>query len=208
MEGLGVGFILSLLLSALAQVQYASSFSGSFLYNIASPENTVYDVNTVPLDIYIRTTNGFRFGYDNYVTEIFYCLDGKENVTVPFEETITGEGTHYNYRVSTYLSSLSDGDHNVIVYGVGKKYPFVLDSIDFAIVYSSKTPEPTPTPTPAPTSAPTPSPVPTPEPSVTPYGEADVQNTSQYLASGGMVAVTVAVIAVGLGLLVYKIKRK
>ena len=149
MKALGVVFIWSLLLSALAQVQYVGSFSGSFQYNIASPEESVYNDNTVPLDIYIRTTSGFRFGYDNYVTKIFYCLDGKGNVTVPFQETITGEGTHCNYRASTYMTSLSDGDHNVIVYAVGKKYPFVVDSIDFAVGYSSKTPEPTLTPKPS-----------------------------------------------------------
>ena len=145
MKALGVGFVWSLLLSAFAQVQYMGAFSGSFQYDIASPEDIVYDVNTVPLDIYIRTTSGFRFGYDNYVTEIFYCLDEKGNVTIPFTETITGEGTHYNYKALTYLSALSDGDHNIIVYAVGKKYPFVVDSIDFAIGYSSETPEPTPT---------------------------------------------------------------
>jgi oxalate decarboxylase/phosphoglucose isomerase-like protein (cupin superfamily) len=91
MKALGVGVIWSLLLLALAQVQYVGLISGSFQYNIASPENTIYDVTTVPLNISIRTTNGFRFGYHNYVNEIFYCLNGKGNVTVPFELTITGE---------------------------------------------------------------------------------------------------------------------
>ena len=183
MKALGVGFIWSLLLSVLAQVQYMGSFSGSFQYNIASPEDIVYDVNTVPLDIYIRTTSGFRFG-DNYVTEIFYCLDRKRNVTVPFTETITGEGSHNNYRSLTYLTALSDGDHNIIVYAIGKNYPFVVDSIDFAIGYSSKTPEPTPTPTP------------TEEP----------QPSEQDLTTGAVLAV--AVIVVFLGLLFYFIKRR
>jgi hypothetical protein len=47
-----------------------------------------------------------------------------------------------------------------------------------------------------------------PEPAVTPYGEANVQNQSRYLAVGGMMTITVVVLAAGLGLLVYFIKRK
>ena len=140
-KALGVPFIWSLLLSAFAQVQYVSSFSGSFQYEIASPEETIYSVNRIPLNISIRTTNGFRFGYDNYVTKIFYCLDGKRNVTVSFTETITGQGTHHNYKALAYLNSLSDGDHNVKIYAVGKSSPFIVDSVDFAVGYSFKTSE-------------------------------------------------------------------
>ena len=141
MKALAVVFISSLFLSALAQAQYSGSFFSSFQYDIASPEETVYNVNTVPLNISIRTTNGFRFGYDNYVAEIFYCLDGEGNVTVPFTEIITGGGWHCNYRALTDLTSLADGDHNVVIYAVGQSYPFVLDSIDFAVGYSLKTTE-------------------------------------------------------------------
>lgn len=184
MKALGVGIIWSLLLSALAQFQYMGAFSGSFQYSIASPEETIYTVNRVPLNISIRTTSGFRFGYDNYVTKIFYCLDGKGNVTVPFEETITGEGSHYNYKALTYLSALSDGDHNIIVYAVGKKYPFVVDSIDFAIGYSSKTSEPTLAPTPA----------------------EEPQQPEQDMTAGAIF--TVVSIVVFLALLFYFIKRR
>ena len=141
MKALGVVFIWSLLLSALAQIQYAGSFFSSFQYDIASPKETVYNVHTVPLNISIRTTNGYRFGYNNYVTKIFYCLDGKKNVTVPFTETITGGGWHCNYRAFADLTALSNGDHNVIIYAVGQSYPFVLDSVDFAVEYSLKTTE-------------------------------------------------------------------
>jgi hypothetical protein len=139
MKTLGLVFIYSLLLSALAQVEYKSYLSGSFQYDIASPEETVYNVHTVPLNISIRTTNGLRFGYNNYVTEIFYCLDGKKNVSVHFTETVTSGGAHHYYRALTDLSSLADGDHNIAIYAIGKSYPFVLDSIDFANRYSLKT---------------------------------------------------------------------
>jgi len=98
-------------------------------------------VHTVPLNISIRTTNGLRFGYNNYVTKIFYCLDGEKNVTVHFTETITSGGAHHYYRALTDLSSLRDGDHNVIIYAAGQTYPFVVDSVDFAVGYSLKTPE-------------------------------------------------------------------
>ena len=103
--------------------------SGSLQYNITSPENTIYSVNEVPLNISIRTTNGFRFGYSNYVNEIFYCLVGKANVTVPFVVSKTGNEDiqHYNYRALTVLSGLSDGDHNVIIYALGSHYSFVVD---------------------------------------------------------------------------------
>jgi hypothetical protein len=147
-------------ISALIGIQLISSFSGSLQYSIKSPENTIYDINEVPIDISIRTTNGFRFGYSNYVNEIFYSLDGKANVTILFTYTITGneEIEHYNYRASTVLKDLSEGDHNIKVYAADS-YPFTLESIDFAIGYSLKTPEPTPSPsypTPTPTSQPPP----------------------------------------------------
>ena len=58
--------------------------TASLQHSITSPKNTIYNENEVPLNISIRTTNGFRFGYSNFVNEIFYCLDGKTNVTVPF----------------------------------------------------------------------------------------------------------------------------
>lgn len=59
-----------------------------------------------------------------------------------------------------------------------------------------QTPSPEPTPTPEPTF--------TPEPPSTPYSE--LQSTEQELILG--IAITVAVLAVALGLLLYKIKRK
>ena len=65
---------------------------------------------------------------------------------------------------------------------------------------------PTPTLTPSPSSTPTFAPEPT--PTLTPLEEVDVQNTSQYLVTAGTTAFTVTVVLVGLGLLVYLIKRK
>lgn len=123
----------------------------SLQHNITSPKNTIYNENEVPLNISIRTTNGFRFGYSNYVNEIFYCLDGKINVTVPFDVSQTGDQDtqHYNYKALTLLTGLSDGDHNLIVYAANT-YPFTIESIDFAISYSLKIAEPTLTPTPLP----------------------------------------------------------
>lgn len=130
--------------SGLIEFQLIGSFSGSLQYSITSPENTIYNVNVVSLNVSIRTTNGFRFGYSNYVNEIFYSLDGNANVSIPFTYTITGsEGIqHYNYRASTVLTDLSDGDHNIKVYAA-YSYPFALEAIDFAIKYSLKTSEPT-----------------------------------------------------------------
>ncbi len=121
--------------------------TASLQHTITSPKNTIYNENQVPLNITIRTTNGFRFGYSNFVNKIFYCLDEQANVTIPFTVSQTGDQDtqHYNYKALTTLTGLSDGDHNVIVYAVGT-YPFTIESIDFAIEYSLKTPSPTPLP--------------------------------------------------------------
>jgi len=121
--------------------------TASLQHTITSPKNTIYNKNQVPLNISIRTTNGFRFGYSNYVNEIFYCLDEKANVTIPFTVSQTGDQDtqHYNYKALTFLTGLSDGDHNVIVYAANT-YPFTIESIDFVIGYTLKTPTPTPTP--------------------------------------------------------------
>ncbi len=77
--------------------------SASFQYNIASPENTVYPVNEVPLNITIRTTNGFRFGYSNYVNKIFYCLDGQSKVTVPFIVSQTGDQNIQHHKFDKFV---------------------------------------------------------------------------------------------------------
>jgi len=143
------GFIWILLLTSVVGVNLVSLVSASFQYSITSPENTVYPANQVPLNITIRTTNGERFGYSNFVNKIFYCLDGKTNVTLPFTVSQTGDQgiQHYNYRASTLLKGLSDGDHSVKVYAIGSSnYPFVVDTLDFAVGYSSKTTEPNPIP--------------------------------------------------------------
>ena len=69
---------------------------------------------------------------------------------------------------------------------------------------SSASPYPSPTASPSPVPTPYPSPTSIPEPTSTPY---EVPQPSELEAILG-VAVTVAVLTVGLGLLVYKIKRK
>ena len=126
--------IIVLLILLPATIQKATA---SLQHSITSPKNTIYNENEVPLNISIRTTNGFRFGYSNYVNEIFYSLDEKANVTVPFVVSQTGNKDiqHYNYRTLTYLTDLNDGDHNIIIYAA-YTYPFVIESIDFAIGYS------------------------------------------------------------------------
>ena len=128
------GFIWVLLLISLVGVHLVSFVSASFQYSITSPENTVYPVNEVPLNVTIRTTNGNRMGYSNFVNKIFYCLDGKTNVTLPFTVSQTGDQDiqHYNYRASTLLKGLSDGDHSVKVYAIG--------SSNYCLLYTSPSP--------------------------------------------------------------------
>jgi hypothetical protein len=124
---------------------------------------------------------------------IVYSLDGAENVTV-YDE--------YNdlkfCNGSFTLSGLSFGRHKIDIYSKNGTFLWGSSSLSgwrdaddracFTVIPSS-------------------TPTTTPEPAVTPYGEADVQNESQYLAAGGIMAITAVVLAAGLGLL-YRIKKK
>ena len=126
------------------------------------------------------------YAIDSMIFHSYYSLDtanygfGRVEFTGNTSLTNLSEGSH------TLRLSLETESHSLLAY----EYFFL--TVYFTVDSNQSTPTPSPTP----------------EPIVTPYGEADVQNTSQYLVAGGMVAVTVAVLAVGLGLLVYLIKRK
>jgi hypothetical protein len=138
---------------------------------------------------------------------IVYSLDGAENVTV-YDEY---DDLKF-YNGSFTLSGLSSGLHHIDIHSKNGTFMWgtpslsgwcdAEDTASFTIDLSGKSP------TPKPTLAPASTPAATPEPTKTPYREANVQNTSQYLAVGGMIVVTVAVVCVGLGLLFYFIRRK
>ena len=123
---------------------------------------------------------------DSKIFRSYYSLDtanygfGRIEFTGNTTLTNLSEGSH------TFRLSLETESHSL------ERYEYFFLTVYFTIDSNQSTPTPTPAS----------------EPIVTPYGEADVQNTSQYLSVGGMVAFTVAVLAFGLGLLVYLIKRK
>jgi hypothetical protein len=134
---------------------------------------------------------------------IVYSLDGGGNVTV-YDEYNDLE----SYYGSLTLSGLSSGWHTIDIYSMNGTFLWGTssfrdwrDSHDrdiFTVDLSGKSPAPTSTP--APTSVPTF----TPGPTSTPSNELQLARQEAILG----VVVTVAVLAVSLGLPVYLIKRK
>lgn len=146
---------------------------------IISPLNqTSYNTNEVPL-IYTIDSKVF---HSYYSLDTSYYAIGRIEFTGNTTLTNLSEGPH------TFRLSLETESHSL------QRYEYFFLTVYFTIDSNQSTPTPTPTATP--------------EPVVTPYGDANVQNQSQYLAVGEMVAVTVAVVLVGIGLLFCLIKRK
>ncbi len=146
---------------------------------------------------------------DCYISYVTYCIDGSatgpnghisdnsdENETViPVQDKgVVNPSTSLSF--SFNLEGLTAGTHSLEILaegnydwtGFGINYPRTY----FRVYASSTTPTPSPSPTP------------TLEP--TPYEETGVQNTSQFMVTGG--AAAVVSIIVFLGLLVYFIKRR
>ena len=114
--------------------------------------------------------------------DICYSLDGGSNITLGITTYETSSGI---FGVGT-LDNLTDGYHVVEAYSTDTKGNTISSSTTFLV--ESKSPATTSTP----------------EPTSTPYSEP--QLTEQEAIIG--LAITVAVVFVGLGLLFYLIKRK
>jgi hypothetical protein len=163
---------------------------------VLSPQNRTYYSTEVPLTFVCRE-DGL---YDGRFYHASYMLDG------------IGSDIIYD---NLTLTDLSVGSHIVMV-GVSTSTWFFGETVYFSISEgqepaTSPTPAltPTPSPSPEPTFAPAPSPTPTFTPEPTFYDEPS--NMRAYPVPREVIlgiAVTVAVSAVGLGLLVYLIKRK
>jgi len=146
---------------------------------------------------------------DCYITYVTYCIDGSANgpnahagdnsdeneTIIPVQDKgVVNPSTSLSF--SFNLEGLTAGTHSLEILaegnydwtGFGINYPRTY----FRVYASSTTPTPSPSPTP------------TLEP--TPYEETGVQNTSQFMVTGG--AAAVVSIIVFLGLLVYFIKRR
>jgi len=163
---------------------------------IVAPEKTYYS-STITLSYYATFHVGLEHKW------IVYSLDGGENVTV-YDEYNGLEG----YSGSVTLSGLSSGSHVIDICSKKGSYGFGTgisgswfdfhDRVYFTIDLSGESSNPTPT------LAPTSMPTATPEPTVTPYTTLQLAEQEAILG----IAVTMAVVCIGLGLLLYGIKRK
>jgi hypothetical protein len=168
-----------------------------------SPQNnTVYSSRNITVSLYVR--NAELAGWQSSVTNVYYTLDGKSGAGLyfhPINERLPAFNTTFN------LPLVSLGKHQLTVEAyvdVLRSTPsevFFLETnstVYFTVDLSGESP------TPAPTIAPTSMPTSTPGPTSTPSNE--LQLTGQEAIFG--VAFTITVVCVGLGLLVYLIKRK
>ena len=171
--------------------------------SIYGPQNnTVYSSRNITVSLYVQ--NAELAGWQSSVTNVYYTLDGKSGAGLyfhPINERLPAFNTTFN------LPFASLGKHQLTV----EAYVDVLRRAPKEVFFLETTSTvyftvdlPGESPTPAPTIAPTSMPTFTPGPTSTPSNE--LQLTWQEVILG--VAITVAVILVGLGLLIYRIKRK
>ena len=128
-QGLGVRkkllltavFISLLLFSAVAGTVFVQLATANFIqlnWSVESPESRTYSVKTIPLTIkfWVYTYYAKMFGIRTTVSEIFYSIDERANVTVPVAFSIDEENELEIYTAETVLSGLSDGYHTVVAY--------------------------------------------------------------------------------------------
>jgi hypothetical protein len=156
---------------------------------ILSPQNKTYYSTEVPLTFVCRE-DGL---YDGRFIDASYMLDG------------IGSDIIYD---NLTLSDLSVGSHIVMV-GVSTSTWFFYDTVQFSISEGTEpktSPNPTYIPEPTPTLETSSSPEPTTPTFPTPLPSEEPQQLGQEVILG--VAVAVVVVCVGIGLLVYLMKRK
>ncbi len=170
---------------------------------IVAPEKTYYS-STITLSYYATFLTELEHKW------IVYSLDGGENVTVydEYNKPLNLISGLASYNGSVTLSGLSSGSHVIEICSKKGSYVFgtgisgdwfdIADRVYFTIDLSGESSNPTPT------IAPTSKPIATPEPTVTPYTTLQLAEQEAILG----IAVTMAVVSVGLGLLLYGIKRK
>ena len=177
----------------------------SYRIVLFSPDDqTIYN-DTLPLAFILRWTFVPLPGMPPEA-DYAYCIDNDNFVSIVPNETSRNPWS-FSYMLD--ISSLPEGYHNLVIRATFYQgNDMILNATSTPFQFTVRTPIPTPTPsaTPTPTLTPTPSPTPTstPEPTSTPNNEP--QSPDQKVILGA--AVTVAVVCIGLGLLVYLIKRK
>jgi hypothetical protein len=200
-----------------SQTIYLPSKASNFRYSVSSEnwdtsyklflfspdDQTIYD-DTLLLAFLIAWTFVPLPGMEPKA-DYAYSIDDNSFVSIFPNET--SNKPSFSYMVG--ISDLPEGYHHIVI---GATFyqgnDMILNASSTPFIFTVRTPVPTPTPSaaPTPTLKPIPSPTTTPtiEPTSTPTDEP--QQLGQEVILG--VAVTVAVVCVGLGLLVYLIKRK
>jgi len=208
------------------------------ILDVVSPvDGGSYPSNDVWLNFTVTKPSDWFTKSDCYISYVTYCIDGSasgpygyisdnsdENETIIAVQDKGVENPPTSFSFSFKLEGLTYGTHTleILVEGnynwTGFGYTFPRTIFTVRTSFTEPTPNPEPTPMKLPTAAPTPTSTPTPSPTLkstseptptlVPLEEASVDNTSQYLEIGGMFSFTVAVVLVGLGLLVYRIKKK
>lgn len=90
--------------------------SGPYITVVLPTNYGTYDIgSTILLNVTVRES----FGVDS--TEVEYCLDGKENITLPtvVKNYSTPSGIGYVLSSTVSLSELSEGVHSITVYARG-----------------------------------------------------------------------------------------
>jgi len=169
--------------------------------SIHSPQNMTYGTGNIILDFTVKTIDYIPPEYD-----YFYSLDGQdfqsnvkiENVQIVNEEEITNESivpyTDTTLKGQAELPFLTNGTHSIMVFSghfINGKIQYITSepySANAEFIVISGTASPSSEPTPSPTN----------------YPGVGLSETEIIIGA----VVTVIVILVGLGLLVYLIKRK
>jgi hypothetical protein len=181
--------------------------------DVVSPvEGGSYPSNDVWLNFTLTKPSDWLNKTHYYISYASYCVDGTADgfyshagdnsdkneviVSVWGDRCVAKTSTSYSFSIN--LEGLTAGEHTIEIFVDGTDgwtdFGYTILRTSFKVYTSSPTPTPIPTPTA------------TPEPTAAP--EVGVQNTSQYLATGGIVAFSAIAVLVGLVLLLYGIKRK
>jgi hypothetical protein len=130
----------SIVITAVGAGGYAEGLTW-YSFGINSSSSVNFTIDTIPVVSFLsfenRTFNTsdvpLNFTVNKSVSKITYCLDGKDNVTVSGNATLTG---------------LSNGDHNVTVYALDEAGNIGASE---TIYFNVDVPEPQPEPEPFPT---------------------------------------------------------
>lgn len=102
---------------------------------IASPTNTVYTTNQIPISVKVDISAGYRYAYNITINEMFYSLDLRANVSLSMYVTETGTQKLKDATFRGYgsLSELSEGLHHLVIYAQGNFLPYILGSVNFTV---------------------------------------------------------------------------